>query len=199
MKRSFVLLAVCALLPLFVLAQETSTETVQVTHKATLTAASSAAATTQPADQGYNGGSDNPMDPSTAGASGSSSGAFSLSKGALAAIITVVVVVVVGGIASVTLFYLAKKRQWDVRQSFRRASRRLTGRPDVSKVNRQTRRTGVRMASPPPTAKNMLRDLEKGTPAGGEKGRTATTIISTFEVETPVAKSWTSKFFGSKK
>ena len=97
MKRSFVLLAVCALLPLFVIAQETSTGTVQVTHKATLTAASSAAATTQPADQGYNGGSNNPVDPSTAGASGSSSGAFSLSKGALAAIITVVVIVAVGG------------------------------------------------------------------------------------------------------
>jgi len=102
-------------------------------------------------------------------------------------------------VASATLFYLAKKRQWDVRQSFRRASRRLTGRPDVSKVNRQTRRTGVRMASPPPPAKNMLRDLEKGTPAGSEKGKTTTTITSTFEVETPVAKSWTSKFFGSKK
>ncbi|OCL14934.1 hypothetical protein AOQ84DRAFT_384396 [Glonium stellatum] len=201
MKRSFVLLAVCALLPLFVLAQDTtvhSTQTVQVTHTATL-AAASAAATTQPADQGYNGGSDNPVDPNTAGASGSSSGAFSLSKGALAAIITVVVLVVVGGIASVTLFYLAKKRQWDVRQSFRRASRRLTGRSDITKINRQTRRTGVRMASPPPSSKNMLRDIEKGAPASGEKGRTTTTITSTFEVETPVAKSWTSKFFGSKK
>jgi hypothetical protein len=37
------------------------------------------------------------VDPSTAGAEGSSKGAFSLSKGAIAAIITVAVLVAVGG------------------------------------------------------------------------------------------------------
>jgi len=45
---------------------------------------------------GYNGGSDNPQDPSDAGAAGASKGAFSLSGGALAAIIVVAVVVVLG-------------------------------------------------------------------------------------------------------
>ncbi|OCK77684.1 hypothetical protein K432DRAFT_284058, partial [Lepidopterella palustris CBS 459.81] len=136
-------------------------------------------------NDGYNGGNDNPVDPSTAGASGNTQGAFSLSKGALVAIITVVVVVAVLGSASVVLFYLAKKRQWDVRQSLRRASRRLTGRSDVSKVDRQTnrqnRRTGVRIASPPPSARKTNQrehDLEKGVPAAGEKGRTTTTITS---------------------
>jgi hypothetical protein len=45
---------------------------------------------------GYNGGTDNPQDPSDAGAAGSQKGAFSLSGGAIAAIIVVAVVVVLG-------------------------------------------------------------------------------------------------------
>ena len=46
---------------------------------------------------GYNGGTDNPVDPSDAGAEGASKGAFSLSSGAIAAIIVVAVIVVIGG------------------------------------------------------------------------------------------------------
>jgi hypothetical protein len=45
----------------------------------------------------YNGGDDNPPDPSDAGAEGSQKGAFNLSNGALAAIIVVAVIVVIGG------------------------------------------------------------------------------------------------------
>lgn len=45
----------------------------------------------------YNGGDDNPPDPSDAGAAGTQKGAFNLSKGALAAIIVVAVIVVIGG------------------------------------------------------------------------------------------------------
>lgn len=53
----------------------------------------------QPTDtpQPYNGGTDNPQDPSDAGAEGTQKGAFSLSKGAMAAIIVVACIVVVGG------------------------------------------------------------------------------------------------------
>jgi len=193
MNRNATLFALCALLPLFAAAQAA-------------TPTSQPSATAAPA--GYNGGNDNPEDPSDAGASGSSQGAFSLSKGALAAIIVVVVVVVVGGAASATLFYLAKKRQWDVRKSFRRASRRLTGRStaDLDRVKpssrSQNRRTGVRLASPPPSAKALVakrsesdRDVEKGVPA--EKPTTTTTITSTFEVETPKTKGWKT-YFGAK-
>lgn len=54
-------------------------------------------------NQLYNGGDDNPVDPSTAGAEGSSKGAFSLSKGAIAAIITVAVLVAVGGSKSLCI------------------------------------------------------------------------------------------------
>lgn len=46
---------------------------------------------------GYNGGTDNPQDPSDAGAEGAQKGAFSLSSGAIAAIIVVAVIVVIGG------------------------------------------------------------------------------------------------------
>jgi hypothetical protein len=48
----------------------------------------------------YNGGDDNPPDPSDAGAAGAQKGAFNLSKGALAAIIVVAVIVVIGGSTS---------------------------------------------------------------------------------------------------
>jgi hypothetical protein len=48
----------------------------------------------------YNGGDDNPPDPSDAGAAGAQKGAFNLSDGALAAIIVVAVIVVIGGSTS---------------------------------------------------------------------------------------------------
>jgi nitrogen fixation-related uncharacterized protein len=133
---------------------------------------------------GYNGGSDNPQSSDDAGAAGSSKGAFELSSGGLVAIIVVAVIVVIGGIGSATLWWLAKKRQWDVRQSIRRASRRITGRStvDVSKQNRQNRRTGIRLNSPPPgrNAKpKREHDLEKGLPLSGKEGQTTTTISST--------------------
>ncbi|KAF2745364.1 hypothetical protein M011DRAFT_372019, partial [Sporormia fimetaria CBS 119925] len=129
-----------------------------------------------PASPGYNGGEDTPMDPDDAGAEGATKGAFSISKGGLAAIIAVAVVVAVAGIVSAVLFWLAKKRQWDVRQSIRRASRRITGRA-VEPSKRQNRRTGVRLDSPPPR-KNLRpeRDVEKALPS--QHGKVTTTISS---------------------
>ena len=78
---------------------------------------------------------------SDAGASGKSSGALTLSKGVIAAIIIVVVVVValVGMVyprpgylstkyslvASAVLFYLAKKRNWQMKEAMRRSARRV--------------------------------------------------------------------------
>jgi hypothetical protein len=70
---------------------------------------------------------------SAGGASGSDSSSFSLSQGGLIAIIIVVVAVAVFGIASIVLYVLAKRRQWNVRASLKRASRRLTGRSARSK------------------------------------------------------------------
>lgn len=51
----------------------------------------------KPPNTGYNGGEDNPQDPDDAGSEGASKGAFSISKGGLAAIIVVAVLVVIGG------------------------------------------------------------------------------------------------------
>lgn len=54
---------------------------------------------------GYNGGDDNPLDPTDAGAAGAQKGGFTLSKGGLAAIIVVIsLVVVVGGKFSKNMF-----------------------------------------------------------------------------------------------
>ena len=83
---------------------------------------------------------------SAGGAAGTDSGSFSLSKGGLIAIIVVVVAVAVFGIASIVLFVLAKRRQWNVRASIKRASRRLTGRdpgPTPSEVAAKRKRSGV--------------------------------------------------------
>ncbi|KAF2796925.1 hypothetical protein K505DRAFT_236687 [Melanomma pulvis-pyrius CBS 109.77] len=178
-----------SLLPLLALAQESAS--------ATQTAPTSQ----RTPNTGYNGGEDNPQDPSDAGAAGASKGAFTLSKGGLAAIIVVAVLVAVGGTASAILFWLAKKRQWNVRQSIRRASRRLTGRSDVTN-KRQNRRTGVRLNSPPPSKNAMSRqdkDVEKGVPANAQNGRTTTTITSTFDVDTPTQKGWKASMLGGKK
>lgn len=46
---------------------------------------------------GYNGGEDNPIDPTDAGAAGAQKGGFTLSKGGLAAIIVVIALVIIVG------------------------------------------------------------------------------------------------------
>jgi hypothetical protein len=61
------------------------------------TSTDSSAAPQKSANTGYNGGDDNPQDPSDAGAAGASKGAFNLSKGGLAAIVVVAVLVGVVG------------------------------------------------------------------------------------------------------
>ncbi|KAJ8062844.1 hypothetical protein OCU04_008099 [Sclerotinia nivalis] len=62
---------------------------------------------------------------SDAGASGTSSGGVQLSTGALIAIIIAVIGVCLFGIISATLFYLAKKRSWEVRKKLRASARKV--------------------------------------------------------------------------
>ncbi|GAB7362610.1 hypothetical protein MBLNU230_g2922t1 [Neophaeotheca triangularis] len=86
-----------------------------------------------------------------AGASGGDSSSYDLSTGGMIAIIIVVVAVAVFGIASTVLFFLAKRRQWNVRASVARFSRRITGRtPTTSKFpnDARSRRTGIMLESP---------------------------------------------------
>ncbi|KAL5393952.1 hypothetical protein PMIN06_007609 [Paraphaeosphaeria minitans] len=177
--------AACWLLSVLVLAQKA------VAQNPTPTQNTDTAAHTP--NTGYNGGDDNPEDPSDAGAAGTQQGGFSLSKGGLAAIIVVISLVVILGVSSAVLFWLAKKRQWDVRQSLRRASRRLTGRSTVDRpaTKRQNRRTGVRLASPPAGRRKQPgreKDLEKGLSEMPKRGTTTTKITSTFDVDTPTPK-----------
>ncbi|KAF4504706.1 hypothetical protein G6O67_008122 [Ophiocordyceps sinensis] len=51
-----------------------------------------------------------------AGASGTSSGAMSISTGGLVIIVVIVVVVCLIGVTTTTLFFLAKKREWKVKE-----------------------------------------------------------------------------------
>ncbi|KAK6080625.1 hypothetical protein SCUP234_05171 [Seiridium cupressi] len=105
-----------------------------------------------------------------AGAAGSTTGAVELSHGALVAIIVVVVIVAIGGIGSAVLFYLAKKKEWKVRESIRRSAKKvvtaLTPRrsefPRSVKESGRTSRGRVRLDDVPPTPRLRPEDLEKG-------------------------------------
>jgi len=77
------------------------------------------------------------------------------------------------------LWFLAKRRNWNIRESLRRASRRLTGRRDTgtaSRSSRANRRGTVMLKSPPantsrtPAKKEKDVDLEKGKLPGPKPG-----------------------------
>ncbi|KAI1272079.1 hypothetical protein F5Y07DRAFT_313234 [Xylaria sp. FL0933] len=106
-----------------------------------------------------------------AGAAGASPGAAQLSHNALIAIIVVVAIVVVGGISTAILFYLAKKREWKVRESIRRSARKvvtaLTPRRSefprsVKEASGRSSRGRVRLDDVPPTPRLRPEDIEKG-------------------------------------
>ncbi|KAF2726196.1 hypothetical protein K431DRAFT_299296 [Polychaeton citri CBS 116435] len=143
----------------------------------TLTAAAvtgvstTAAASSQPslANQ-WNGGDPDGTD---AGASGTSSGSFSISTGAMAAIIVIIVLVVIF-VSTLALFIVAKRRQWTIRQTLKRASRRLTGRaganPDRRPHERAARRTAVRFVGASPPMPQNGRDVPPPYQPGHKRG-----------------------------
>ncbi|KAI1498804.1 hypothetical protein F5X99DRAFT_311495 [Biscogniauxia marginata] len=103
-----------------------------------------------------------------AGASGSSPGAVQISHSAIIAIIIVVAVVSVLGISMAVLFYLAKKREWKVRESIRRSARKVVTAltPRRSEFPRSAKepsgRGRVRLDDVPPTPRLRPEDIEKG-------------------------------------
>ncbi|KAI1826751.1 hypothetical protein F4861DRAFT_44223 [Xylaria intraflava] len=106
-----------------------------------------------------------------AGAAGPSPGAIQLAHGALIAIIVVVAVVAVVGIASAVLFFLAKQREWKVRENIRRSARKvvaaLTPRRaefprSVKQSSGRLSRGHVRIDDVPPTPRLRPEDVEKG-------------------------------------
>ncbi|KKK17547.1 hypothetical protein P175DRAFT_0502205 [Aspergillus ochraceoroseus IBT 24754] len=62
-------------------------------------------------------------DPNVAGASGPDSGSGGISTAGIIALGVIAGVVVVLGISSAALFYVAKKRQWAMREALRRSAR----------------------------------------------------------------------------
>ncbi|KAJ4418070.1 hypothetical protein N0V82_005824 [Gnomoniopsis sp. IMI 355080] len=108
---------------------------------------------------------------SEAGAGGSTNNTFEVSTGGMVAIIIVVALVVVMAIATATLFYIAKKREWKVRETIRKSARKvvtaLTPRrsefPTSLKDDPVRSRSGrARVDSVPPTPRLKPEDLEKG-------------------------------------
>ncbi|TID13231.1 hypothetical protein E2P81_ATG10084 [Venturia nashicola] len=96
-----------------------------------------------------------------AGADGSNQGAFSLSTGAIIGISVAIGLVIVAIATMWALWYLAKKRQWNVRESIRRASRRITGRkvpPKSAQENKSRRGTAYVNKS---TSNSRARDVER--------------------------------------
>ncbi|OCT54173.1 hypothetical protein CLCR_00321 [Cladophialophora carrionii] len=61
-----------------------------------------------------------------AGAAGPDTGSVNLSRGATIAIAVVVSVVVILGVTMTTLFFLAKKRQWTMKETIRRSARKVS-------------------------------------------------------------------------
>jgi len=160
-------------------------------------ASSSAGLTTEPQPGSASTDASNSSSDNQAGASGVDTDFIHVSQGAEVAIVVVVVLVAVIGrkslipspgqditdigiVASALLFYLAKKRQWEVRKSIRRSAKRFTGsfKPSAQGTSRKQRGLSKIVESPPPRG---MRDVEKGN---------KTTITSTFEVESPTPRSW---------
>ncbi|KAG9232325.1 hypothetical protein BJ875DRAFT_486174 [Amylocarpus encephaloides] len=107
---------------------------------------------------------------STAGAAGHDSGSITLSKGAIIGIAVAGGLIIILGIASSVLWYLAKKRSWEVRAKLRKSARKvamvLTPRrsafpKDVQNPRRKSTRGLTKIAEVPNTPQ-MNRDIEKG-------------------------------------
>ncbi|PMD54684.1 uncharacterized protein K444DRAFT_110889 [Hyaloscypha bicolor E] len=110
---------------------------------------------------------------SDAGASGSSSGGITLSRGAIIAIIVCAVSVCILGAVSSVLWYLAKKRSWEIRASIRKSARKvvtaLTPRrstfpKDIHSKRRSSRRLSTKLDDIPGSPKEGTPDVEKGHP-----------------------------------
>lgn len=103
-------------------------------------------------------------------------------------------------VASAVLFFVAKRRQWNIRASLARASRRLTGRFGAAAAPgtpRRARGTGVRMVSP----------QRAGAPAQGRKRGFVVEVTGGRDVEKgmrvdegrlrPGEKSWVARLWGN--
>jgi hypothetical protein len=100
-------------------------------------------------------------------------------------------------VASAVFYYIAKKRQWEVRKSIRRSAIRFKNNLSTTNLQKSARRqTGITKIAEPPTPHGRKdRDLEKGNVTPATK---AQEVKSEFEVESPTAKKWEGVGFGKK-
>ncbi|KAE8453522.1 hypothetical protein EG329_010383 [Mollisiaceae sp. DMI_Dod_QoI] len=133
-----------------------------------------------PGDVGSSAGSSS--GDSDAGASGSDTSSISISRGAVIAIIVCASFVCIFGAVSGVLYYLAKKRDWKIRESIRRSARRvataLTPRSARFPRDVHSRRGLAKIDEVPNTPRNRSADVEK-----------ANTKQMSFELTEPPKKS----------
>ncbi|KAK0109765.1 hypothetical protein ONS95_002441 [Cadophora gregata] len=128
---------------------------------------------------------------SAAGAAGADHGSIAISRGGIIAIIVVGVSVCILGAVSAILFYLAKKRSWQVRESIRRSARKvataLTPRRSTfpKDVHSRSNRGLTKIAEVPSPRRANTTDVEKGH-----------TKLMSFEMAEPQFKEskWAKKF-----
>ncbi|KAK2782933.1 hypothetical protein FQN53_009534 [Emmonsiellopsis sp. PD_33] len=146
------------------------------------------------------GSIDDPNASGDAGAAGTSKGSVNLSTNAQIAIIVVVSVVVVLGATSAILFYLAKKKQWEVRASIRRSARRLTGSmkarsSNVPSSSKTKRREGTMRIPPQETRfknkvqKHASRPEDRHDSRRAQGPKPDRDVEKPMEVKTPTGKS----------
>lgn len=112
-------------------------------------------------------------------------------------------------VASTVLFVVAKRRQWDVRASFARASRRLTGRGgDGSKTPRTPKKSGFTKQDERTVKRDGIRlENRSREDARREEGHKRGLVVQVKDLEkgdgtvrqrTPVQDSaWKSRLFGN--
>ncbi|TVY47053.1 hypothetical protein LOCC1_G002978 [Lachnellula occidentalis] len=121
---------------------------------------------------------------SNAGAAGTDSGSITLSRGAIIALIVIAATICIGGVVSSVLWYLAKKRSWEVRAKIRRSAKRVATaltprRTTFPKGVQDKRRVSTRGLTKIDEVPNTPRaDVEKGMPK-----------MSSFELSEPPKKS----------
>ncbi|EGS19912.1 uncharacterized protein CTHT_0044050 [Thermochaetoides thermophila DSM 1495] len=114
------------------------------------------------------------VDGSAAGASGSSSGGIHISRGALIAIIVIVIVVASFGIATSILFYIAKRREWTVKETLRRSAKKVVDaltprRTEFPKSVKESMGRGDVPPTPRIKPEYFDEDVEKGIEKEGDK------------------------------
>lgn len=92
-----------------------------------------------------------------------------LPQGALIAIIVIAAVIALVGIGMAILFYVAKKREWKMREKLRQSARKVVNAltPRRSEFPKEVRnahrgRKGIRLDDVPPTPRLTPEDIEKG-------------------------------------